>query len=160
MFKTYCSDHVYGFGQFFAIIATTNQESGVKAEIYLFAPETEPPIFDGVIEYIPDTIIEADAKIKGVATFVESETSMQLRNLAHKHQLEAYNKSKDKDIILKNPVVFHEVDNVILISLKQTPAMAESLRAIAKDTSSAPLREYIEFIFSWTIEIRPYKKGE
>ncbi|MEW6586889.1 MAG: hypothetical protein AB1442_14945 [Nitrospirota bacterium] len=41
MFKTYYSDHVYGFGRFFAIIATTTREGGVTAEIYLFASDVE-----------------------------------------------------------------------------------------------------------------------
>lgn len=153
MFKTYYSDHVYGFGRFFAIIATTTQEGGVTAEIYLFASDVDKPIFDGIIEHIPDAIV------KGSAAIVESEALMQLNNLVNKYQLEAYKKSKDRDIIVNNPVVFHEVDNIALISLKQTPAHAEGLRAIAKDTLSAPLHEYIKLIFSWEIEILPYKKG-
>ena len=158
MFKTYLSEHVYGFGQFCAIIATSPHEKGVIAEIYLFAPEVEPPIFDGLIEHIPDAIIKADSKIKGSDTFVESETFMQLKNLAHKHQLEAYKKNRDKDLIIRNPVVFHAIDNSMIISLKNMPGSAENLKAIARDTSSDVLRQYIDLISSWTIEIKPYKK--
>lgn len=152
MFKTYYSDHVYGFGKFFGIIATTTEERGVTAEIYLFTSDNENPIFDGIIEHIPDALV------KEALSVVESQTRIQLDNLAYKYQVEAYNKNKDREIFVKNPVVFHEVENISMISLKQTPAQAENLRAIAKDTLSAPLREYINSIFSWEIEIRPYKK--
>lgn len=148
MFKVYCTDHVFEFGRFFGIIATSSQKDGVIAEIYFFAPDVNPPIFEGLIEHISSDIIKADA------SFVEKEAPRQLKNLANKHQTKAYKKSRDIDIM--KPVVFHNTDSGALIDLKQIPKCATNLRAIAKDTSSTPLRNYIDHIFSWTIEIRPY----
>lgn len=152
MFKTYWSEHMYGFGRFFGIVAETKQTKGVTAEIYLLGDEIDKPIFDGLIEHIPAVVI------KQSKDFVKNEASMHLSSLVTKHQLQAYKRKKDKDLIMNNQAIFHEVDKSVLITLKNTPAHSAALKGIAKDTLCAPLRDYINLIYSWEIKIEPYKK--
>ncbi len=152
MFKTYWSGHVYGFGRFVGIVAESKQEKGVTAEIYLFGEEIERPIFEGLIEHIPTEIIQQSKD------FVKNEALMHLNSLVTKYQYEAYKRNNDKDIIKNNPAIFQEGDKVALISLKNTPAHSDTLKDIAKDTLSTPLREYINLIYSWEITIERYKR--
>lgn len=152
MFELYCSEHVYGFGRFFTIIAKSEHRFGVIAEVYLFGSSIEGPIFDGMIITTPIELGDRDSN------FVSREAIMQAENMAQRCQYEAYKKSKDRDLIISNPVNFHKVDNDILISIKQIPEHAKHLRGIAQDTKSAELTAYIQDIFSYNFDIRPYKK--
>jgi hypothetical protein len=153
VFEIYGSEHVYGFGRFFVIIARTEHRFGAAAEVYLFGSGIEGPIFDGVIIEVPAELVRRDPD------FLGRETIMQAENMAQRCQHDAYKKCKDRDLIINNPVDFHKVEKDILISIKQTPEHAKHLQGIAGDTKSAELSQYIQDIFSYTFEIRPYKKG-
>lgn len=124
-------------------------------EIYLFAPEAyhvftgiPKPIFAGVTVSMPSALVEN----------MDTMSLMYLESLVRKQQDKAYVQKQDKDIM--QPVVFHKVGKDMLIFLTQVSSIAENLQTIGKDTRCTPLQDYIKYIFSCSIEIRPYGDKE
>ncbi len=146
-FNVYCSDWLYGFGQFVVITTSQYIENGkdIRAEVFVFAGDTDTQVkcFKAkVINY------KAKAETQGIVNidleFMKKEALRRARILIYQCQWAEYDKTKNKDLIDRT-FQLEPCDKLTLIEIDDYDT---ELKFIKERTKSEGLKQYISTLLS------------
>lgn len=155
-FNVYCSEWVFGFGRFIAIITSKSDVNGkeMSAEVFVFAFDMAPQkIFSHRV-----MIYCEKPEVKGIIdlSFMEQMALQEARNLIYSHQYKKYMQTKDTRL-MENTYKFVPADANLLITLKISGNYETELRFVMENTKSEELKKYISLILSFPrLEIKEY----
>lgn len=158
MEKYYISDHILGYGRFFAITTAEHikESRDILAEAYVFGLDSQG-IFKGrVVRY---NYYDGDEKVVKIdLDYMLAQAMNEARHLIYDYQLTKYNETKDNDF-LKSTIDLKECGKEAMITLKNV-GYREDLEQVAKDTLNSELSRYLDAILSFKFSIRVYERGK